>query len=230
MDLGLGAPVPQEPEPEGRTELRVVSGPGAGTVFRLVPGDYDIGSDATCRIRLAPGRRRSPPGSGCASTARRNCSSPTRPAGRQACREHRRLARGQPTRRRRHPAGADLADAARAPLTPAADGLGLEFNRPPGSCPHRGKGEFRLPTPPVKPDKRPIPLLPILLLPAGGAVVAILVTHRWAFIFIALLSPIAALVTQFGSRKQAMVKYLEQKEEYERRSARVRADIDAAVV
>ncbi|MBW8705800.1 hypothetical protein MBT84_39940 [Streptomyces sp. MBT84] len=55
MDLGLGAPLPREPEPEGRTEVRLVSGPGAGTVFRLVPGDYDIGSGPTCRIRLAEG-------------------------------------------------------------------------------------------------------------------------------------------------------------------------------
>lgn len=53
MDLGLGTPVPQEPEAEGHSEVRVVSGPGAGTVFRLVPGDYDIGSGPSCRIRLA---------------------------------------------------------------------------------------------------------------------------------------------------------------------------------
>ncbi len=119
---------------------------------------------------------------------------------------------------------------ARAPLTPAQDGLGLEFNRPPRFLPPAAGAKFRLPTPPVKPDKRPIPLLPILLLPAGSAAIAIFVTHRWSFVFLALLSPIAALVTQFGGRKQAMLKYLEKKEEYDRTLARVRADVDAAVL
>ncbi|MDV9179057.1 cell division protein FtsK, partial [Streptomyces sp. W16] len=119
---------------------------------------------------------------------------------------------------------------ARAPLTPAQDGLGLEFNRPPRFLPPAAGAKFRLPTPPVKPDKRPIPLLPILLVPAASAVIAIFVTHRWSFVFIALLSPIAALITQFGGRKQAMLKYLEKKEEYEQTLARVRADVDAAVL
>ncbi|MFE4583509.1 FtsK/SpoIIIE domain-containing protein, partial [Streptomyces chartreusis] len=117
-----------------------------------------------------------------------------------------------------------------APLTPAQDGLGLEFNRQPRFLPPAAGAKLRLPTPPIKPDKRPIPLLPILLLPAGSAAIAIFVTQRWAFVFIALLSPIAALVTQFGGRKQAMLKYLEKKEEYEGALERAHEDIDTAVL
>ncbi|MCX5238388.1 FtsK/SpoIIIE domain-containing protein [Streptomyces prunicolor] len=231
MDLGLGAPVPREPEPEGRTEVRVVSGPGAGTVFRLVPGDYDIGSGPVCRVRLAPGT----PSLAARVRVRLDGSA-------QLLVTDRALLDGKPAQA---PSpwreGSQLAvgdilleltsqQTARAPLTPAQDGLGLEFNRPPRFLPPAAGAKFRLPTPPVKPDKRPIPLLPILLVPAASAAIAIFVTHRWSFVFIALLSPIAALITQFGGRKQAMLKYLEKKEEYEQTLARVRADVDAAVL
>ncbi|GII56738.1 cell division protein FtsK [Planotetraspora thailandica] len=231
MDLGLGAPLPWEPEPEGRTEVRVVSGPGAGTVFRLVPGDYDIGGGRTCRIRLAEGA------SSLAARVRVRLDGTaellmTRDAllddkvveGAAPWHEGSQLAVGdillELTSRR----------SAKAPLTPAPDGLGLEFNRPPRFLPSSSTAKFRLPTPPIKPDKRPIPLLPILLLPAASAVIAIFVTKNWSFVFIALLSPVAALVTQFGGRKQTMLKYLEKQKEYEESLARVRADIDAALL
>ncbi|QMU80278.1 cell division protein FtsK [Streptacidiphilus sp. PB12-B1b] len=230
MDLGLGAPVPTGPEPEGRTEVRVVSGAGAGTAFRLVPGDYDIGSGGA-RIRLAPGA----PARAARVRVRLDGTAElfdadgarldSRPvAGPTAWQEGSQLAVGdillELTSRQ----------SARAPLTPAADGLGLEFNRPPRFLPAAAGGKFRLPTPPVRPDKRPVPLLPILLLPAATAVVTILTTKSWLFVFIALLSPIGALFTQFGGRKQAMLKYLEQKKEYEEVLARLNADIDAAVL
>ena len=231
MDLGLGAPVPGEAEPEGRTEVRIVSGPGAGTTYRLVPGDYVIGTAPGCRIRLAEGapalaaRVRVHLDGRAELFETENALLDGRPARRPSpWREGSQLAVGdillELTSRR----------TARAPLVAAEDGLGLEFNRPPRFLPPAAGAKFRLPTPPVKPDKRPVPLLPILLLPAGSAAIAIFVTHRWSFVFIALLSPIAALVTQFGGRKQAMLKYLEKKEEYDRAVAGVRADIDAAVL
>lgn len=231
MELGLGTPLPQVPEPEGRTEVRVVSGPGAGTVFRLVPGDYDIGSAPTCRIRLS----QSAPPLAARVRVRLDGSAQLLTAG-KALLDGRSPDGPVPWR-----PGSQLAvddtlleltseRTARAPLTPAKDGLGLEFNRPPRFLPAQARAKFRLPAPPIKPDKRPIPLLPILLLPAGSAAIAIFVTHNWAFVFIALLSPIAALVTQFGGRKQGMLKYLEKKKEYEQKLARVRADVDAAVL
>ncbi|MGW5234770.1 FtsK/SpoIIIE domain-containing protein [Streptomyces nodosus] len=231
MDLGLGTPVPQEPEAEGHSEVRVVSGPGAGTVFRLVPGDYDIGSGPSCRIRLA--------GTAPALAARvrvRLDGSAELLRTDLALLDGRSATAPSPWQEGSQLAVGDILleltsrQDSRAPLTPAQDGLGLEFNRPPRFLPSAAGSKFRLPTPPVKPDKRPIPLLPILLLPAGSALIAIFVTQRWSFVFIALLSPIAALVTQFGGRKQAMLKYLEKKEEYEQTLARVRADVDRAVL
>ncbi|MEV6483619.1 FtsK/SpoIIIE domain-containing protein [Streptomyces sp. NPDC051576] len=231
MDLGLGAPVPGGPAPEGRTEVRVVSGPGAGTVFRLVPGDYDIGGAPDCPIPLtgdAPPR---------AARVRVRVDGSAELTAREGV-----LLDGKPVpdsspwqAGSQLEVGAHLLELTvpstrRAPLTVAPDGMGLEFNRPPRFLPPAAGAKFRLPTPPSKPEKRPIPLLPILLLPAGSAAVAILVTHRWSFVFIALLSPIAALASQFSGRKQAMVKYLEQMKEYEQTLSRLKADINAAVL
>ncbi|MFC4031730.1 FtsK/SpoIIIE domain-containing protein [Streptomyces polygonati] len=231
MDLGLGAPVPTEPEPEGRTEIRVVSGAGAGTVYRLMPGDYDIGGAPACRIRLAPG---APP---VAARVRVAVDGSAELLGAEMALMDGKAARsGAGWREGSQLAVGDILleltsrQSAKAPLTAAQDGLGLEFNRPPRFLPPSAGARFRLPTPPVKPDKRPIPLLPILLLPAGSAAIAIFVTKTWTFVFIALLSPVAALVTQFGGRKQAMVKYLEQKAEHEKVLARLHADIDAAIL
>ena len=61
--LGLGAPVPPLPRADDAwrppasdpvlVELRHVSGPGAGRVWRLGPGSYEAGTDRSCVIRLA---------------------------------------------------------------------------------------------------------------------------------------------------------------------------------
>ncbi|MFI7601317.1 FtsK/SpoIIIE domain-containing protein [Actinoplanes sp. NPDC049681] len=233
VDLGLGVPLRAEPEAQGRTEIRIVSGPGAGTIFRLVPGDYDIGSAAVCRIRLSAEE----------GTLAQAARVRVRLDGTAELltAEHA-LLDGKPVEDRTPWREGSLLSAgdilleltshrgARAPLTPAADGLGLSFNRPPRFLPAASGGRFRLPSPPAKPDKRPIPLLPVLLLPAGSAIVAILATGRWTFVFVALLSPIAALFTQFGGRKQAMRKYLDEVGQYEEKLARVHADIETTLL
>ncbi|MCD5314733.1 FtsK/SpoIIIE domain-containing protein [Kineosporia babensis] len=228
-ELGLGVPAPAAAEPEGRTEVRVVSGPSAGTVFRLPPGDYELGSDPSCRVRLsgvplAAQIRVHLDGSVELLAAPEAWLDSKAVEGVTRWREGSLLAVGDSLLE------VSSAYPVPAPLTPAQDGLGLEFNRPPRFLPPEAGKKFRLPQPPVKPDKRPIPLLPILLLPAGSAVVTILVTGRWIFIFIALLSPLAAIASTFSGRKQAMVKYQEQLAEYEAKSARLSEDVEAAVL
>ncbi|KUL39517.1 cell division protein FtsK [Actinoplanes awajinensis subsp. mycoplanecinus] len=233
VDLGLGAPLPAEPEAEGRTEIRVVSGPGAGTIYRLTPGDYDLGSADDCRIRLA-----SEDGTTPAHAARvrvRLDGTADLVTADHALLDGREVPAGTPWREGNLvTVGAILLELTsrqshRAPLTLAADGFGLEFNRPPRFLPSAAGGKFRLPTPPIKPDKRPIPLLPILLVPVAGAIVSIVATGKWSFVFIALLSPLAAIIAQFGGRKQTLQKYLDDEQAYQVKLATVRADVDEAL-
>jgi S-DNA-T family DNA segregation ATPase FtsK/SpoIIIE len=232
-ELGLGTPLPAEPEAQGRTEIRVVSGPGAGTIFRLMPGDYEIGSAPSCRIRLA-----SEDGTTPAKAARvriRLDGSAELLAVDHALLDGKKGEAGAQWREGILVTVGDILlelssrQSNRAPLTPAADGLGLEFNRPPRFLPPAAGAKFRLPNPPTKPAKRPIPLLPILLLPIGSAIVTIIATGKWTFVFIALLSPIAALVSQFSGRKQAMTKYLEDFKAYEVKKSSIEADVQSAL-
>ncbi|GAA3599174.1 FtsK/SpoIIIE domain-containing protein [Kineosporia mesophila] len=232
-DLGLGVPAPAGPSPEGRTEVRVVSGPSAGTVFRLPAGDYDLGSDPACRVRLPAGEGAPP----FAAQVRVHLDGTAELLRADAAQLDGKSVPGSTPWREGSLLGVgdslleiSSARPVPAPLTPAQDGLGLEFNRPPRFLPPTAGQKFRLPSPPRKPDKRPIPLLPILLLPAGSALVTILVTGRWTFIFIALLSPLGALVTQFSGRRQAMEKYRQELAEHEARVARLNDDIEAAVL
>ncbi|WP_052847684.1 FtsK/SpoIIIE domain-containing protein [Streptomyces avicenniae] len=62
--LGLGAPAPPRAAPDRAwrppasdpelVEIRHVSGPGAGSVWRLGPGRHEVGTDRGCVVRLAP--------------------------------------------------------------------------------------------------------------------------------------------------------------------------------
>ncbi|WP_029287106.1 FtsK/SpoIIIE domain-containing protein [Cellulomonas sp. HZM] len=54
--VGLGAdPGDEWSEPTGVCEVRVVSGRGAGRVYRLAPGRHEVGTGAACSIRVADG-------------------------------------------------------------------------------------------------------------------------------------------------------------------------------
>lgn len=235
VDLGLGVPLPAEETAEGAVELRIVSGPGAGSIYQLPPGHYDIGSGPACRVRLSDGT----PAQAARIVVR--VDSTVRLTSVDSAVDGARLDGEVLSEAADWPEGSQLdvggnllelssTKPARAPLTRAPDGLGLEFNRPPRFVPASSDLRFRLPTEPAKPEKRAIPLLPILLVPVAGAVVAILVTGRWSFIFLALISPLGALLTQFGGRKQNQVSYQERLKEHQVSMARVRADITSAVL
>jgi S-DNA-T family DNA segregation ATPase FtsK/SpoIIIE len=230
-ELGLNRPARSSAGRAGAVEVRLVSGPGAGGIVLLPPGEYEIGGAATCRVRL-PGAvppvaarllvtvDRTVEVTAVAATEMDGVTlegATEWPAGRQLAIGGilLELATGVP---------------ARAPLTRAADGFTWEFNRPPRFFPQIPGGKFRLPAEPVKPEKNHFPLVTLLLTPAIGALVGILATGNWRFIFLALVSPIGALLTQFSSRRRGTQSFAEQMQEYDEKLARVRADIDEAVL
>ncbi|MEU4160435.1 FtsK/SpoIIIE domain-containing protein [Actinoplanes sp. NPDC026670] len=230
-ELGLNRPARSSAAHAGAVEVRLVSGPGAGGIVLLPPGEYEIGSAPTCRVRLAGDV---PPVAArllvtVDRTVEVTAVAATQmdgvaldgvtewPAGRQLAIGGvlLELATGVPVR---------------APLTRASDGFTWEFNRPPRFFPQIPGGKFRLPVEPAKPEKNHFPLVTLLLTPAIGALVGILATGNWRFIFLALVSPIGALLTQFSTKRRGTQTFAEQMQEHEEKLARVRADIDEAVL
>ncbi|MEV4708500.1 FtsK/SpoIIIE domain-containing protein [Actinoplanes sp. NPDC049316] len=230
-ELGLNRPARPPAGQAGAVEVRLVGGPGAGGIVLLPPGEYDVGGAPGCRVRLT--------GDVPAVAARLLVSvdrtvevtalSPVEmdgavlegpadwPAGRQLS------------------IGANLLELAvgvpvRAPLTRGSDGFTWEFNRPPRFFPQIPGGQFRLPTEPAKPEKNSFPLASLLLAPAVGALVGILSTGNWRFVFLALVSPAAALFTQFGTKRRKRQSFDEQLQAYDEKSLRVRQEIDEAVL
>ncbi|MCM4083801.1 FtsK/SpoIIIE domain-containing protein [Paractinoplanes hotanensis] len=230
-ELGLNRPSRPPAGQVGAVEVRLVGGPSAGGIVLLPPGEYDVGSSPRCRVRLA--------GDVPAVAARLLVTADRKvevtalsamemdgtvldgvadwPAGRQLAIGGTllELAVGVP---------------ARAPLNRAADGFTWEFNRPPRFFPQIPGGQFRLPTEPAKPEKSTFPLASLLLAPAIGALVGIIATGNWRFIFLALASPVAALFTLFGTKRRKQQTFDEQMEAYEEKLARMRAEIDEAVL
>ncbi|MFI2664254.1 FtsK/SpoIIIE domain-containing protein [Micromonospora carbonacea] len=230
-ELGLNRPARPPAGRAGAVEVRLVGGPGAGGIVLLPPGEYEVGSAPACRVRLAGDVP--PVAARLLVTVERTVevtavsavemdgkpldSTAEWPAGRQVAIGGilLELATGVPLQ---------------APLTRAPDGFTWEFNRQPRFFPQIPGGQFRLPVEPTKPDKSPVPLVTLLLMPAIGALVGILATGNWRFIFLALVSPLGALLTQFGTKRRGRQSFAEQTQEYEEKLARVRADIDEAVL
>ncbi|MFY1575887.1 FtsK/SpoIIIE domain-containing protein [Verrucosispora sp. WMMD703] len=230
-ELGLNRPARPTAGRAGAVEVRLVGGPGAGGIVLLPPGEYEVGSAPTCRVRLAGDVP--PVAARLLVTVDRTVAvtavtaveldgvaldgTAEWPAGRQLAVGGvlLELATGVPVR---------------APLTRTADGFTWEFNRPPRFFPKIMGGQFRLPAAPTESDKSPIGLVTLLLAPAIGALVGILATGNWRFIFLALVSPLAALLTQFGAKRRGRQSHAERMQEYEEKLLRVRADIDEAVL
>ncbi|WP_326550668.1 FtsK/SpoIIIE domain-containing protein [Micromonospora sp. NBC_01813] len=237
-ELGLGRPTPAPATPAGTVELRLVGGPGAGLAYQLTPGQYQIGSAPTARVRLDPPAP--PVAMNLLVRADHRVFLLDRPA--DGADETPTDGDGDGADNDvEWPEGAQLAVGAnllemvaeiptRAPLSRSTEDLTWEFNRPPRFVPAAEGGRFQLPTEPRRPDRNPIPLATLLLTPVGAALAGILITGRWSFVFLAFLSPVAALLTLLGSRKRNRVSFAEQMREYQEKLARVRADADAAVL
>jgi S-DNA-T family DNA segregation ATPase FtsK/SpoIIIE len=158
--LSLGGPEGGvSPEPGGLVEIRVVSGPGAGSIYWLPAGYADIGTGPVdVRVRdkaIAPralrvfvdgrGRCQVAPYEGVqAALDREPLDAPAQWQPGQLIAVGR-LLLGLAHYR--------LPDAA---LHPSADGCGIDFNRPPRLLPPERATRFQLPAPPSEAQRRPL--------------------------------------------------------------------------
>ncbi|MFF3560467.1 FtsK/SpoIIIE domain-containing protein [Streptomyces sp. NPDC002574] len=237
--LALGTPldVPRAgQEPEGVVELRAIGGTGAGSVFRLPPGNFDIGSAATARVRLPAGDL---PESAAHLVIAVNGSVLVRAAHGESLRlddteltgdgEWRDwpvagvLTCGPVLLERTAPTAPDAA------VVPSADGTGLDYNRPPRLLPPTPKNRFRLPRPPSKQARNRLQL-PMIFAPLvmSGAMTAL--TGNSRMLLFGLLSPVMALVNQLTAKRRGKETYAEQLAVYKETKAELDQEVEEAVL
>ncbi|MDO0925066.1 FtsK/SpoIIIE domain-containing protein [Streptomyces sp. TG1A-8] len=235
ISISIGAPGPDGAEPAGVVEVRIVGGAGAGTIHRLLVGEYDLGSWSGCRLRL-PG-----PGPEVAArvrvTARGAVLVTACSPGVKLGDEELDPAADAPTPwllGSQLSVGAALVEIApvtrpRASITLSEDGFGREFNRPPRFVPPTAQSRFRLPSRPGDAPQAPVSLITVLLVPVVAAIVTVLVSGNWKLIFLGLLSPLGALLTRSGSRRRSLREHERRVQAYEEAMTRIGTDVDAAL-
>lgn len=222
------------PEPAGLVEIRVVSGPGAGTVHRLGTGSAAVGTSPDCTVRL--GDPTAPPyavqvevGLDGAVTLAGQPETAALLDGAGVGPEPAPWSPGALLR-----VGATLLELSvpeppDAALQPSEDGVGLDYNRPPRLLPPARVTRFRLPAVPRPPEKRPLPWL-MALLPLVMAVAMAFLFKRWYYLLFGILSPMAFVANAVMDRKTGKRSARRQLQEYRERKQRIEDDANAALL
>jgi S-DNA-T family DNA segregation ATPase FtsK/SpoIIIE len=233
LSLGIGVVTADDQEPPGLLEVRVVGGPGAGTIYRLLVGEYQVGSWQGCRLWVpapAPALAAHVTVVADGSVLVRAMVDGVQLGGQEL---------GQSAEQPWLPGSQlavggillEIAPVARpvASITTSDDGVGREFNRPPRFVPPVAMSRFRLPQSPGKPPQSPVSLIAVVFIPVIAAIASVVISGNWKLIFLGLLSPLGAILTRTGAKRRAQKDYEQRQQEYERATARTTADIDAAL-
>ena len=229
--LSLGGPEGcLAPEPGGLVEIRVMSGPGAGSICWLPAGQADIGSGESADMRiwdrtLAPfalrvlvdGR------GGCQVVAYEGVRAALDREPLVAAAEWR---PGQIVAVGRSLLGVAHYEPPDAALRPAADGSSIDFNRPPRLLPPERGTRFQLPAPPPEAERRPLPIL-VAAVPLILGVAMAYFLHQVYLLAIAGLSPVMLIGSQLGERRQSRKSARRRAAAY--REHKVRIEHDARV-
>ncbi|MFI7629452.1 FtsK/SpoIIIE domain-containing protein [Microbispora rosea] len=220
-------------EPGGPAELRVVGGPGAGTVHRIGLGAHTIGADPACAIsvpdpgmppvalvvRLAPGTATVEPAvSGGDPVARLEGEPLTEavawpPGGMLAC------------------GGSVFALGPVLPPDAHLDALpdgGLAYNRPPRLQRPERQRRFTVPAEPKRGEGMRLQLLAALL-PAVLGVVMAAVTHTWYYLLIAFMTPLIMIGQWVSDRRHGRKKHRRAVKAYRERMAAFEEEVARAV-
>jgi S-DNA-T family DNA segregation ATPase FtsK/SpoIIIE len=228
----------RRPEPAGVAEIRVASGPAAGTLYRLPFGTADVGGPV-------PGRTR-------AAAAGIVIADPMIPPMALRVQVDRQGAMvvpsdGVPVLLDRRPltsaaswrpgqqvsVGDTLLDLAPyeppdAALHPGEDGAGLEFNRPPRLLPPGQAARFALPSPPGKPERRPVPILMAIVPVVLGVAMAYFLRQVY-MLAMAAFSPVMLLGSYVSDRRHGRKSHARRQADYREHQARVERDARQAV-
>jgi DNA segregation ATPase FtsK/SpoIIIE, S-DNA-T family len=220
------------PEPAGIVEIRVAGGPAAGGVHRLGLGEADIGSGGRAAVCIADQtlpelalRVSVDPRGGCQVAPYQNVRATL---DREPVDTPVRWRPGQQIA-----VGGTLLDLAPyeppdAALRPSEDGAGIDFNRPPRLLPPERVTKFRLPSPPEKQDRRPLPVLMAVLPVVAGVAMAFLL-HAIYMLAMAALSPVMLIGNYLSNRKQGRVSYAQKMANYRETKERIERDAHDAL-
>ena len=214
------------PEQAGLVEVRAMSGPMAGAIWRLGAGHWDIGSGhGTVRLGdpavPAAALRVFVDGRGCCQVA------PYEGVGAAVDRElltaPAQWQPGQTLAIGNSLLGLAPYEPPDAALRPSPDGSGLDFNRPPRLLRPERATRFQLPTPPSDPDRRPLPILMAALPLVMGVAMAFLL-HQIYLLAMAGLSPLMLVGSYFSERSNGRKSRVRQLAVYREHKARIERD------
>ena len=230
--LSLGSPNGcVTPEPGGLAEIRVVSGPGAGSIYWLPAGYADIGSGpvevcvwdrsmAPCALRVfvdGRGRCQVAPYEGVQAALDREPL-----AAAAQWQPGQLIAVGRSLLGLAHYRPPDAA------LHPSADGAGIDFNRPPRLLPPERATRFQLPAPPSEAQRRPLPVL-MAVVPLVMGVAMAYFLHQVYLLAMAGLSPVMLIGSQLSERGHGRKSAARQAAAYREHKARIERDAREAL-
>jgi S-DNA-T family DNA segregation ATPase FtsK/SpoIIIE len=222
-----------QPEPAGLVEVRVVSGPDAGGVFRLNPGVAHIGGEPDAAIpvedpSLSPAAVAVDVAADGTAVVTPKTDLPTwldgeRLAGSSPWPVGGQLTIGWTVLELATPAPPDAA------VQPSEDGAGLDYNRPPRLRPPVRMTRFRMPPPPTQGERRPLPIL-MAMAPLVLAVAMVFLFHgNLTFLGFALLSPVMVIGNYVTDQRSGRKSYGQRRTEYIRRKASLEAEAREAL-
>ncbi len=231
--VSLGDPAGCLPaEPTGAVELRIAGGPTAGAVHRLSLGSADIGSGQLAHVRIpdpdVPARALT------VTIDSRGACQVSACDGVTAAKDREPLAGPVPwLPGEQVTIGGSLLELVPyeppdAALHPSEDGSGLDFNRPPRLLPPERQISFRLPAPPTRDERRPLPILMAVVPVVMGVAMAVLI-HEIYMLAMCMMSPVMLIGNHVSDRKRGRKSYAARMAEYRERKERIERDASEAL-
>jgi S-DNA-T family DNA segregation ATPase FtsK/SpoIIIE len=230
--ISFGAPSPLLSLPEDLPSVRIVGGPGAGTVVVLDAGIAHIGSGHEATVRLPD--RDAPEYAAVLrlDLNRRFTVVPTVGSSIQLDRhpvtEETEFRPGQVLTVGRSLLTVAVPGTAAAAITLTDGGGTLDYTRPPRLLPEETPSVFKLPAQPGQQSRRSLPIIAAIA-PLGMAAVMIAIFHNVAYLAFGLMSPIVMMGNAWWDRRNGKRSYRQALIDHDATTAAVEADALAAV-
>ncbi|MEV5411200.1 FtsK/SpoIIIE domain-containing protein [Thermopolyspora sp. NPDC052614] len=114
-----------------------------------------------------------------------------------------------------------------AAVVPSADGIGVDYNRPPRIAPHLDAGRMRLPSPPTRSHRQPFPLL-LMISPVVLGLVLVWVFQSYFYLTFVLFTPMMAVANWIAGRRGNRKQYETALADYRRRRAALEIEVREA--